>query len=122
MNLSKNFKKTVIWVTGYLNLIAFLLAGGYIFVKSEEEDVRSSAKSAFLLVVTFTAIDIVRMIVYNIMSVANAGYKALSVVSDIGTVVAVIEALAFVIFFILDLCGIKFIPVRYEEKKAETKE
>ena len=123
-NLSVKWQKAIVWFTGYINVIAFFLAGGYTYLNTECDDVKASAKNVFVLLLGFTGIDILRAIVYNIMSVADASYKALSVVSDIGTVVSVIRMIVFVTFFILDLHGFKFTSIKAtaETPKESTEE
>lgn len=107
-NLSKVWQKIIIWVTGYLNIIAFVLAGGYIFVKSEDEDVRSSAKTAFAITAVFTAINMLFTLVTYFMSLGNASGSAITNFSKVKIVVSILQIFVFVLFFILDMCGINF--------------
>lgn len=111
MKLSAKWQKTIIWLTGYLNIIAFILAGGYIYQKTEDEDLKASAKTILIFLVGFTGLDILRMVVYNILSVASVGYETLNVISAIGGILSVIRGIVFVTFYILDMCGKKLIPV-----------
>ncbi len=111
MKLSSKWQKTIIWLTGYLNIIAFFLAGGYVFQKTEDEDVKISAKTVLIFLVGFTGLDILRMVIYNILSVASVGYETLNVISEIGAIISVIRGIVFVAFYILDMRGIKLIPV-----------
>ena len=119
MKISSKLQKTVIWLTGYLNIIAFFLAGGYVFIKTDDDDVKTSAKMSFFLIVFFTALDILRAIIYNILSLADAGYKTIGVMSDIALVIAIIKAVAFVTLYVLDICGIKILPVKNNESKEK---
>ena len=121
MNLSIKIQKLIVWLTGYVNLIAFFIAGGYIYLKTDSEDVKVSTKTSFALIAGFTVVDIVTSIIRYIMNLADAGYKASSVMSDIGTVVAIIEAVAFVTLCILDLCGIKLLHVKCHNNNAQEK-
>ncbi|MBO5479917.1 MAG: hypothetical protein J6A63_01850 [Clostridia bacterium] len=118
-NLSSKWQKTIVWLTGYLNIIAFFLAGGYVYLKTEDEDVRSSGKTVLALLVGFAGIDLLCTLLYNVLSVANVDYSVLSTVSDIRTIVSVVKIVVFVALFILDLCGIKFLPTK---RKGETEE
>lgn len=120
-SLSTKWQKLIVWLTGYLNTIAFVLAGGFIYLKTEDDDVKTSAKTVLFLLAIFTGLEILRGIVYNILSVANVTYDVLSVVSDIGTVISIIKMIVFVTLFILDLVGIKLLPVKTnasDENKA----
>ena len=112
MKLSTTWQKIIIWLTGYLNIIAFFLGGGYVYLKTESEDARASGKTVLALLLGFTGIEILRSSVYNILSVAGVVYDTLAVISDIASVIAVIKAVVFVTLFLLDLRGIKFTPAK----------
>ena len=118
-NLSSKWQKLIVWLTGYLNIIAFCLAGGYIFLKTDDDDVKTSAKTVFALTAFFTGLEILRGLVYNILNVVNVDYQVLSVLSDIGTVFSIIKMIVFVVLFILDFIGIKFLPVKSGTKSEE---
>lgn len=121
-NLSSKWQKLIVWLTGYVNIIAFFLAGGYIFLKTEDEDVKTSAKTALVLTVFFTVIELVRSVVYSIMSLSEAPYTTLSNISKVATVFTIIKIVAFMALAILDLCGIKLIPVKGNASQNKTEE
>lgn len=118
-NLSTKWQKLIVWLTGYLNVIAFFIAGGYTYLNTEDEDVKDSAKNVLLLLAGFAGIELVRSLIYNTMSVFGADYSALSVVSTIGTAIAVIKTIAFAVLFALDMNGIKLRSVTPATKPAE---
>ena len=103
--LSNFWQKLVIWFTAYVNVIAFILAGGYLYLKSEDEDARSSAKLALFVYAGFTALEMLRALIYNMLNLFGAGYETLSVLSDISTAIAIVRIICFATLFILDLCG-----------------
>lgn len=117
-NLSSKWQKLIIWVTGYLSIIAFVIGGGYIYMKTEDADVKKSAKTVFLISIAFTALDIVFLIVRNITSAAG-DYQAINGVSITVGVIAMIEAIVFVVFCALDMVGKKVIPVEFLDDKQE---
>ena len=117
-NLSSKWQKLIIWVTGYLSIIAFVIGGGYIYMKTEDADVKKSAKTVFLISIVFTALDIIFLIVRNITSAAG-DYQALNVISIITSMIAMIEAIVFVVFCALDMVGKKVIPVEFLDDKQE---
>ena len=116
MKLSTTWQKIIIWLTGYLNNIAFILGGGYIYLNTDSEDVRHSAKTVLALLLGFTGVEILRSIVYNILSVAGVSYDVLAVISDIASVITVIKAIVFVTLFVLDLRGIKLTHSKTEKE------
>ena len=117
-NLSSKWQKLIIWVTGYLSIIAFVIGGGYIYMKTEDADVKKSAKTVFLISIAFTALDIIFLIVRNITSAAG-DYQALNVISIITSMIAIVEAIVFVVFCALDMVGKKVIPVEFLDDKQE---
>ena len=121
-SLSVKWQKIIVWLTGYLNIIAFFLAGGFVFYKTEDEDVKKSAKTVLLFTLVFTAIDIIRLIIYNFASVSDANYDTLNEISKFGLIMSVIKAVVFVTFGILDFFKIKVIPVGFLDDKKESEE
>ena len=120
--LSIFWQKTIVWLTGWLNTIAFFLAGGYVYLNTESEDVKKSAKSVLGLMLIFAGIEILRSVIYNILSVANVDYDTLAVLSDVAYIISIIKAIVFVTLYILDIKGIKFLPIKektIEEEKVE---
>ena len=99
-NLSTRWQKLIVWLTGYLSIIAFVIAGGYIHQKTESEDVKRSAKISLFAVAVFTAFEILFSIIsycYNLADTYN------SWVSYARYVLAIIKAVAFVSLFIVDM-------------------
>ena len=119
--LSPIWQKCIVWFTAYVNIIAFVIAGGFIYNKTENEDVRGSAKLALLTFGSFTVLELVRSLVYNLLNLFGASYDTLSVLSDIALVFAILRILAFVALFVLDLCGV-IAPVKEMLHSAGTSE
>lgn len=115
-NLSEKLQKLIVWLTGYLNVIAFFIAGGYVYLNTDSEDVKTSAKTVLYLVAGFTGLEILRSIIYNILSLVNVDYTTLNAFSDVALVLSIIKAIVFVTLFILDLCSIKIIPIKTTAK------
>ena len=107
--LSSKWQKLIVWLTGYLSIIAFVIGGGYIFMKTEDEDVKKSCKTVFLISLGFTALDIIFLIIRNITSAAG-DYQAINGVSITVGVIAMIEAIVFVVFCALDMVGKRLYP------------
>ena len=70
---TKNWKKALLWLSGYLSIIAFAVVGGYIIVRSEDQDLRRSAKTCFIVVLIFAAIDAFVLILNNILGLSYSG-------------------------------------------------
>lgn len=98
--LSVKWQKLIIWLTGFLNIIAFVIAGGYLYKNTEHEEIKNSAKAALIATAVFTAVDIIRAIIQYCIYLAEASATWLN---KTGWVIAIIKTVAFVVLFIVDL-------------------
>ena len=74
---SNSWKKILIWACGYVSIIAFAIAGGYAIVKSEDEDLKKTAKTCFIVTLVFLAVDALISIFSAIsQGVYSAGFAA----------------------------------------------
>ena len=104
--LNSKWQKLIVWLTGYLNIIAFILGGGYIYLKTEDEEVKTSAKTALALVIVFTVIEIFILILSNFINMGD-NYNAINGIYNVGLFFKVIKAIAFTTLCVLDLFGIQ---------------
>lgn len=119
-HLSIKWQKTILWVTGYLNIIAFVIAGGYIHQKTEEETLRSSAKEVFLFTAIFTGISAFMSALQDLFALAETSQASLN---KIIWFVNLLHIVVFAVFFLLDLFGIQiFKHEDPEPKKPEITE
>ena len=107
--LSSKWQKLIVWLTGYANIIAFFVAGGYVYLNTEDDDVKGTAKSVLYLVAVFTGIELLRSLVYNVLSVAGADYGVLNALTTISMVIAALKMVTFAVLFVCDMCGKKLI-------------
>ena len=100
--LSVVFKKCILWVTGYLSIVAYVISGGYFFFKDENQDVTDSCKEVFVLTAIFTGLNVFNTLILNFVDLAGGsiGFNKYMLVVD------AIKIVVFVIFFVLDLLGI----------------
>ena len=110
-NLSSKWQKFIAYLTAYLGIVPFLLAGGAILLKSDDESAKKSTKMAFILLVPFLVFDAVMVIVNAFMT--YGGYANYTVdytpVLFITAIVATAKIAFFLIFFLLDaFTSIKF--------------
>ena len=52
----KKWIKILIWLSGYINFIAYAIVGGYVIAKSQDEELRKETKKAFIVTLVFTAL------------------------------------------------------------------
>ena len=104
-NWNKKWKSILVWLSAYLNFIAFVLVGGYFYIKKEDEEVQSATKQAFLVTLIFTAINAFFSIFNYIGNLtdnyyASSAYEFYSISSAI---VGIAKIIVFATFVILAL-------------------
>ena len=109
---STRWKSLLIWVCGYLSIIAFAVAGGYAIVKSNDEELKSTAKKAFIVTLIFTLIAM-------FLGLYSAAYGAYSVMSKIVTIAKIV---VFVVFAALSFFGGSSAPAVQSKDERQTEE
>ena len=117
-NLSATWQKLILWLTGYVSIVAFILAGGYFYKNTEDKKVKTTAKVVLVLTAVFTALGIVVSILNNIATIAD-NYDIMNTASTMSAIFSLVKIVTFVTLFILDLCGIDFIPKKQSESTEE---
>lgn len=116
-NLSVRWQKLIVWLTGYLSIVAFVIAGGYIHQKTEHDEVKSSTKVALFVTAVFTALDMIRYLLQYCVGLANA---STAWVYDMSYVFAIVKIIAFIVLFIVDMT-VGFGRGKQSAKKEEEK-
>ena len=75
---TKNWTKALIWLCGYVHLIAFAITGGYVIAKSTDKELHRTAKTLFIVTLIFTAVEAVILILSGIASLGASMGTALS--------------------------------------------
>lgn len=102
---TNRWKKALIWFSGYFSLIAFAIVGGYAIVKSEDDDLRYTAKNAFFVVLIFAAIDAFISVLSSINSLAGYNATFAYILSWVRFIVLIAETTVYVVFILLSLFG-----------------
>ena len=92
-NLSTKWQKLIAYLTAFIGIVPFLIGGGYIFLKSENDDAKKSVKTAFLLTVLFTVIEAIANIIY---------YFAQGGCTIVLAIILTLKFVAFATIFCLD--------------------
>lgn len=108
------WKALFIWLSGYLNIIAFALVGGYAIVKSEEEDLKKTAKQAFIVTLIFTLISMFFSIYSAIGGLTDNYYSsdAYNAYDIMVQIVNIAKIIVFVVFGALAFFKVKADPVQ----------
>lgn len=117
--LSAKWQKTIIWLTGYVNIVAFILAGGYLFKNTECEEVKRSAKIAFVVTAIFTALEAILNFLQYCCGLAESAGAWLT---KTYYVIQIVKVIAFAIMLIIDVtCGFDNQNKNTEENQDENK-
>lgn len=105
---NNRWKKALIWLCGYVSLIAYAITGGYVIVKSEDEDLRRTAKTAFIVTLIFTAIDAFVSVLSSIHGLAGYNQGFSEFLSWFRFFLQIAKIAVYAVFIILSLfCGEK---------------
>ncbi len=121
---TKKWKNVLIWFSGYFSFIAFAITGGYAIVKSEDEELKKTAKTAFVVTLIFACISAFLTIFSNFGSMSDNYYGsgAYDFYSIFSSLVAVGKIITYVVFIILELAKkdpVVAEPVAVAEKVEE---
>ncbi len=102
---SMKWKKVLIWFSGYISFLAFALVGGYTLVKSEDEELKKTAKQTFIVVLIFAAISALLSLFHNVCGLSDkyyssAEYGAYSILSKL---VAIAQVIVYAVFVVTTL-------------------
>lgn len=114
---TKSWKKVLIWLCGYLSIIAYAIVGGYAIVKSNDKELQKTAKLVLVITLIFTAIEALIAILSGIASLnVNMG----TALNWISFFVLLAKIGIFAAGIIMTLCDVSLTSSRTEQKK-ETK-
>ena len=110
---TKKWKKVLIWISGYINFIAFAIVGGWVIGKSEDKELKKTAKTAFIVTLIFTAIDAVLLLLTSIFQQTSGYYS--SALYDVMNILSLIETISKIIVYAI------FVILTFFEDKTSDK-
>ncbi len=104
-NWSKKWKQVLIWLSGYVSFIAFALLGGYAIVKSEDEDLKKTAKQTFIVMLIFTAFSALFALLNYVGGFMDNYYSSTlyDVYSILTRILSIAQIITYAIFVIMTL-------------------
>ena len=102
---TKKWKSALIWMSAYLNVIAFALVGGYVIVKDDDEELGKTVKNAFIVTIIFAALSAFLSIFNYIGGFADNYYSsnAYEFYSVCNSLVGIARIVVYAVFVILSL-------------------
>lgn len=107
--------KILVWVSGYINFIAFAIVGGYVIAKSQDEELRKETKKAFIVTLVFTAL-LGLILIFNTACTFSSSYEFI-VFTWVFTLITLIGQFITYLTFILLVA----FPPKKMEKVTEAK-
>jgi hypothetical protein len=89
------WKALFVWLCGYLNIVAFALVGGYMIVKSDDEELKNTSKKVLIVTLIFTAVSMFLSLYNNIGGMADnyyssKAYSAYDIMSNITNIAKIV--------------------------------
>lgn len=114
----KKWKTVLVWLSAYLNFIAFVLVGGYFHIKNDDEEVQLATKQAFIVTLGYTAITALLSIFNYVGNFMDNYYSsaAYEFCSTLNTLVSISKVIVFAVFIIFAFVN-KDEPGASEDKK-----
>lgn len=122
----RKWKKLLLWVSGYVNPLAFVLVGGYFMLKDEDEEVKYSTKWVFWVSLLFIAVGAFLSFCSHIGGALDwygswvyKLYAGLSVLNNVGRIAIFATCALIAVFKKDDACAKKESVEEKEQPKAE---
>jgi len=121
---SRRWKALLIWASGYLSFIAYAIVGGYVIVKSDDEELKDTAKKAFIVTLIFTAISMFFSIYSSIGALSSSYYSSGAYVAYgvLQMIVNIAKIAVYVVFALLSFFNVKVVSDKSEEKAEDKSE
>lgn len=121
---SRRWKALLIWASGYLSFIAYAIIGGYVIVKSDDEELKDTAKKAFIVTLIFTAISMFFSIYNSIGALSSSYYSSGAYVAYgvLQMLVNIAKIVVYVVFALLSFFNVKVVSDKSEDKAEDKSE
>lgn len=103
--INANLLRLLLWVSSYLNLIAFVLFGGYVYLKSGREDWRKECRRIAVVIVIFAAISALLSLLGYLFGLFGYNADTQNALSLLGTLLSVARIVVYAIGAILAVAG-----------------
>ncbi len=123
---TKKWQNALIWACGYLSIVAFVLVAGWAILKSEDEELKKTAKKAFFIVLIFAAISALLALFNACAGIFDSYYgsSAYDFYTIASKIITIAEIITFAVFIVLNFAGAKqakTVEASASTAKAETK-
>ncbi len=102
---TERWKKVFIWFSCYMGFTSFAIVGGYTILKSENEELKKTTKTAFITCLIFACISAFLSIFSSFAGMSDHYYSsaAYDFYSIASSLVSVAKIIVYAVFIILEL-------------------
>lgn len=111
--ISEKWTKFLLWVVAYANIIAYAIVGGYVFAKTDSEEVKAESKKVFIVTAIFLAIDVLFTIFNTLFNLFGTTATLLRIYTLARNMVTLTKVVCYALFAIFAVCAKK------EEQRVE---
>lgn len=115
---SRRWKALLIWASGYISFIAFAIVGGYVIVRSDDEELKDTVKKAFVVTLIFTVISMF-FTLYSSIGGLSSGYYSSGAYVAYGVlqlITTIAKIIVYVVFALLSFFNVKAADAKTGEK------
>ena len=121
--ISKKFVKVLMYVFGYLNIVAAVVGCGYVLLKSEDKGCKTAARNSLILSVIFAALSaLYSFISYFFGTLLELDvYRALNIINAIVGILKIAAYVTMIVFALLSK-DLAIPQPKDKEKSSETED
>ena len=117
--ISKKWQKVILWAGAYASSIIFALLGGYVWLKTEDDELKKETKKVFAVTLVFLLLGAFTVIFSACMNMAPYNAQAYKAYYIINGIIGIAKILTFLIFGLFAYFNLKSVKTDGEEEKKE---
>ncbi len=114
MKVNTTIGKILLWVSSYVSVLVFTLTGGYVWLKSDNEELKQETKKVLAIALIFVALDAIMLIWYTCYNLFELSYRPYSVAT---TLINLARLITYVVFIVMAI--VKPSSTKEETTQAE---
>ncbi len=102
---TEKWQKCLIWFSSYFSFVAFALIGGYTILKSENEELKKTTKTSFIICLIFASLSAFLSLFSNFAGMSDKYYGsvAYSFYDIFSRLVSVAEIIVYAVIIVMEL-------------------
>lgn len=113
--INVSLMRLLLWVSSYLNLLAFVLFGGYVYLKSGREDLRRECRRVTGVIVIFAAAGALLSLLGYLNGLFGYSADMQNVLNFLGNLLSVVRIVTYAVFAIFAVAA----PAHFAENPTD---